>query len=512
MSGYCLEMKNIQKRFVSLKALDGANFRLRTGEVHALLGINGAGKSTLIKILSGIYNKNGGTILINGEETEINRPEDAMRAGISTVYQDPQMIESFTGYENIYLGRENDADGLFASVSRKKLKNMALELLERYPLDIDINKPVYLLSAIEREIIAILRALSNECNILILDEPTSILTEKEKEILFDVVRLLKNNGVSIIYITHHLDEVSQICDSFTVFRNGKEVAEVQIENNYVDPDYIAELMLGKKMDSLYPEKGNATAGEVVLDAQNIQLESKLKNISLQVKKNEIFGVFGLVGSGIDELSKIIFGAMKKDSGTILMNGKTLDDRSPKTVVNDGVFLVPGDRKKEGNIGGLSVANNITLAKLSRVLGKSRLIKFAEEDQHANEMVKHLEIATTSIHKDVEQLSGGNQQKVVIAKGLFTQADLYIFAEPTVGVDVGAKFAIYQTMRDLSKDAAVLMISSDPEEILGNADRVMVMQKGESTLEVAAEDTSLKEMLVHAVSSKELHEEEVKDVE
>lgn len=498
---YCLEMKDIQKQFLSLKALDNANLNVRKGEVHALLGINGAGKSTLIKVLSGVYKRDGGKILIDGAEVNINSPEDAIKAGVSTVYQDPQMIESYTGYENIYLGRESKKKSVFSIIDRKKLRSNAMELLKKYPLEIDLDKPVYLLSAIEREILAVLRALSTDCKLLILDEPTSILTKKEKQILFDVVRVLKEKGVSIIYITHHLDEVSEICDSITVFRNGKNIAEVKIENNYIDPSYVAELMLGKKLDSLYPQKTNAYKGEAVLEAKNISLNGKLNDVNFTANNGEILGIFGLVGSGIDELSKIVFGAMDKSNGEVYKNGEKVELTNPKKVINQGIFLVPGDRKKEGQIGNISIAKNITISKMKRVLGRSGFINKKSENKHANDMVKHLSIATTSIFKNVEQLSGGNQQKVVISKGLFTQAQVYIFSEPTVGVDVGAKFAIYETMRELSKNAAVIIISSDPEEVLGNADKVVVIQNGEVNFEKSAEEATVHEMLVHAVSGK-----------
>lgn len=500
MSECCLEMKGICKNFGSLKALDDASLRVKQGEVRALLGINGAGKSTLIKVLSGVYAKDEGDIYIEGKKVDINSPEDAIKYGISTVYQDPQMVESFSGYENIYLGSETEKNGLFGKMSRKELLKRGKKLLETYPLEIDLEKPVYLLSMIEREIIAVLRALSKNCKILILDEPTSILTDKEKHILFDVVRTLKKRGVSIIYITHHLDEVEKICDGFTVFRNGKQVAEKDIINGKVDSSYIAELMLGQKLEKLYPEK---TKGKEIIPyfkVENLALEGKFQSVDFEANKGEIYGIFGLVGSGIDEISKIIFGAMKKTEGKVYKEGKEIDIKNPKKVIDAGIFLVPGDRKKEGQIGDMSIVHNMSIAKMSRVSNGIKLIHRKEEVKIAKEMQEKLSIATTTIHKKVAQLSGGNQQKVVISKGLFTEGDVYIFTEPTVGVDVGAKFAIYSIMRELAKKAAVLIISSDPEEVLGNADKIMVLHKGCITMEKKAENTNLKEMLVHAVSN------------
>ena len=494
-----LEIRGVNKQFTAVKALDNADFSLQPGEVHALLGINGAGKSTLIKVISGIYTKDSGEIYKDGKQVSIQNPQDAIRLGISTVYQDPQMVESFTGYENIYLGEENRKKGFLTPMSRGEMKKRARELLKEYPLQIDIEKPVYLLSAIEREILAVLRALSKKCDVLILDEPTSILTEKEKHDLFDFIRELKKKGVSIIYITHHLDEVEMICDAFTVFRGGRNIAHEQVADGKVDARHIAELMLGEKLEQLYPVKTRKYLGEEVLRAENIDLRGKLHNISLKLHKGEILGMFGLVGSGIDEISKILYGAMYFNSGEIFLHGKKTELKDTHDAIEKGIYLVPGDRKAEGMIGNLEIAQNITLAKLSRISGRSGLIDRKKELSLAEGLKEKLSIATPDVFKKAGALSGGNQQKVVIGKGLFSQAQVYIFTEPTVGVDVGAKSGIYETMRELAKTAAVLIISSDPEEVLGNADRVMVVNQGRITLSCADDGTTLQEMLVKAAS-------------
>lgn len=500
MEDIYLELKGINKQFAAVHALDNANFCLKKGEVHALLGINGAGKSTLIKVISGIYKKDSGEIYMNGNAVNINNPQDAIQLGISTVYQDPQMIESFTGYENIYLGVENDKKSMLSSMSRKEMLNNAKELLKEYPLDIDVLKPVYSLSAIEREILAILRALSKKCNVLILDEPTSILTEKEKHVLFDFIRSLKTKGVSIIYITHHLDEVEKICDAFTVFRGGRNIAYEQVVHGKVDAHHIAELMLGEKLYQLYPPKSYEYLAEKVMEARNICLDGKLNNINLHLHKGEILGIFGLVGSGIDEISKILYGAMYHTSGDILINNEVVNLHNTGEAIDYGIYLVPGDRKSEGQIGELSILQNLTLAKLSRVSNRATFVNRKLEFKYANELKERLMIATPTVHKKVEELSGGNQQKVVIGKGLFSEAKIYIFSEPTVGVDVGAKSYIYDIMRNLSKTQAVVIISSDPEEVLGNADRVMVLNKGNTALASDSSETTLKDMLVKATSN------------
>lgn len=503
---YVLEMKGIDKSFAGMKALDNASLMLKEGEARALLGINGAGKSTMIKILSGVYTRDAGEIYIDGKLCDIASPQDALACGVSAVYQDPQMVESYTGYENIFLGSENQSKMLFSTINRGKLRDKALELVKKYPFEIDVEKPIYLMSSVEREIIAILRALSKNCRILILDEPTSILTEKEKYILFEFVHILKKQGVSIIYITHHLDEVSQVCDSFSVFRNGKVVCHEDIVDGHVDSDYIAELMLGERLAQLYPDRPEGVEVKPCLEVKNLSMEGKFENISFKANRGEIYGIFGLVGSGIDEISKTLFGAMEESGGTIIKDGETLKLTSPGQAIRKGIFLVPGNRKTEGFLNGIDIAANIVLAKLDKTVKKLGLVDRATEKKDAKELVDKLAIATPSIQKKVNELSGGNQQKVVVAKGLYTDADVYIFAEPTVGVDVGAKSAIYETMRSLAKEAAVIIISSEPEEVLGNSDRVMVIYNGKTTMEKNSGDTSLKEILVHAISSGEVAEQ------
>ena len=500
---YVLEMRGIHKSFAGLRALCDAHLAVKEGEAHALLGINGAGKSTMIKILSGVYTRDSGDIYMDGELRQINSPKDAMACGISAVYQDPQMVESYTGYENIYLGHEGASEAALSAVNRRKLRKQAQELVTRYPFDIDVEKPVYLMSSVEREIIAILRALSKECRILILDEPTSILTEKEKYTLFEFIHTLKRSGVSIIYITHHLDEVAQVCDSFSVFRNGSNVCCEEIHGGAVDSGHIAELMLGERLEQIYPPRAPVFSEDVCLKVRGLTLAGRFENISLEVRRGEVFGVFGLVGSGIDELSKVLVGAIAQTAGTLEKDGKPLNLSSPGAAIRNGLYLVPGNRKTEGFLHNLPIAFNITIAKLDKAVRRLNIVDRRLETQGAQELVEKLAIATPSVQKKVNELSGGNQQKVVIAKGLYTDADVYIFCEPTVGVDVGAKSGIYEMVRKLAQRAAVLIISSEPEEVLGNADRVMVINQGRATLRKNAADATLKEMLVHAISNEEV---------
>ncbi len=503
MEAYRLEMQGIVKEFPGVKALDGAELKLMPGKVHALLGINGAGKSTIIKILSGVYQKDAGDMFLDGKKIKITSPQAAIDHGIATVYQDPNMIPSFTGYENIYLGFESDKKGLFPRINRKKLKQKAEELLKRFSVKIDLNVPVAQLSAVERETIAILRALSREMSILVLDEPTSILTEKETNTLFELIKTLKQQDIAIVYITHHLEEVEQIADQFTIFRDGKSIATLDVKEHGADHKKIAELMLGKTMTSIYPDK-TFQPGETCLSVQELGLNEKFKNISFKARKGEVLGVFGLVGSGIDELGKVLFGIFPKDEGVIEIKGRPVNMKSAADAIKNGILLVPGDRRQEGLIGDEPVRFNVSISNLNRISGKTGLIKAKEEASSVQSLVETLEVAPSDISIEVSLLSGGNQQKVVIAKTLFAEGDVYIFQEPTVGVDVGAKSGIYKLIRELSNDKAVIVISSDCEEIFGNCDRVIVMYKGEPVMAKNMEDTQLDELLLFGVKGGDAH--------
>lgn len=499
MSEYRLEMKDINKSFFSMQALTNANFKLKRGEAHALLGMNGAGKSTLIKILSGIYREDSGQIFIEGKETRIENAQDAMDCGIATVYQHPHLVTSFTGYENIYLGNESKKTGMLSNINREHMKKDALALVEEYHMDLDVTKQVVDMKPVEREMISILTALSRESKILILDEPTSILTKKEKETLFNVVRELKNKGVSIIFVTHRLDEVNEICDEITVFRDGKNVDSIRVGDG-LDTNHIAELMLGKRLEKLYPPKSGSTVSDKVLEAKSITLGARLLGVDLSATRGEILGVFGLVGSGIDELSKVLFSAIRPTSGEIYLNGKLSKMKSPQSAIKNKIFLVPGNRQVEGYIGDQSIASNITLSKIDKVTGALGLIKEKTKRKDAKKMIEDLSIATPNEKKEVSDLSGGNQQKVVVGKGLYTEADIYIFCEPTVGVDVGARYSIYEIMRTLSEKSVVILISSDIEEVFGMSDRVMILNQGKVTMEARAEEITMNAMLVNAVSA------------
>jgi ribose transport system ATP-binding protein len=490
-----LEMTGILKEFPGVRALDNADFSLARAEVHALLGINGAGKSTLIKVLSGVYQADAGQIELDGEALKINSPQDAIDHGIATVYQDPQMIPSFTGYENIFLGAESDSAGLFPRIRRKELLARGQALLDRFPVDIDLTRPVGELSAVEKESIAILRALSREnMRVLVLDEPTSILTRREIDTLFEQIRVLKASGISIIYITHRLDEVFRIADRLTIFRDGRNVATCNTSDADVDHAYIAKMMLDRELSNVYPPKGKAS-GDTVLVVNKLARAGDFAHTSFSVGRGRILGVFGLVGSGIDALCKTLFGALPCTDGSIEINGRALTLDSPNAAITNGLFLVPGDRRTEGQISDESVSFNVILSNMARVAGLGCLIRPAHERRDAWSMVEELGIKTPDVTEDVSLLSGGNQQKVVMAKGLYTDAQVYIFQEPTVGVDVGAKAGIYAMIRKLAVEKAVIVVGSDCEEIYGLCDHAMVMYQGRVVMDKATTEVELEQMLL-----------------
>jgi ABC-type sugar transport system ATPase subunit len=492
-------MKGITKEFPGIKALAGVDFDLQAGEVHALLGINGAGKSTLIKILAGIYSKDGGEIFINGEKVELNDAVRAKALGIATVYQDPQVIPSFTGYENIFLGSETENHSVFSVINRRNLKKRAQALLEKYPFHVDLNKPVMELETIEKEAIAVLRALSQEnTSILVLDEPTSILTHEEIQILFKHIEVLKSRGISVIYITHRLDEVFQVADRFTVLRDGKTVGTYAVKEEGVDSNKITELMLGEKLSQVYPVKTSQSDAEV-LRTENFSMAGRFENINLTAHRGEIVGIFGLVGSGFDELCKALYGILPATGGKLFINGKEVVHDCVKTAACNGVFLIPGDRRIEGQVSDENIAFNTTLANLKKISAVLGLVRSSQERKDTEKMIDLLNIRATGPAQKVGVLSGGNQQKVVIGKGLYADRDIYIFEEPTVGVDVGAKAGIYHLIRELSKDKAVIVVSSDCEEVYGICDHALVLYKGKVVLDKPIQNTRLDEMLLFGLT-------------
>lgn len=494
MGNTILKMDGITKQFPGVLALDKASFELTRGEVHALLGINGAGKSTLIKVLSGINQIEGGKIWIDGKAVEIDGTTAARKLGVATVYQAPEMVPSFSGYENVFLGNESTRSGFFSYIDRQELRRHANEVLKQFPIDVDLDRPVSELAPIEREAVSILRALVLEdIKILILDEPTSILSHREIQILFSLIRSLKEQGVSIIYVTHNLNEVFEITDRFTVFRAGQNVGTFPSDKATYSHNDIAELMLGNKLQSVYPE-ASESYGETLFAIEDLAYGQVFEDVTFEVRRNEIVGIFGLVGSGLDELCKTMFGDLRADTGEIRIAGVPQNFRSCADAIDAGIFLVPADRHTEGYFSDESIAFNTTISNLPGVSSRG-IVRRKAETNATLALIDELKLAPGDPHGNISKLSGGNQQKAVMAKGFFTDSSVYIFAEPTVGVDIGAKALIYHAIRDLSTRCATIVASSDVEEVYGIADRILVVYEGKVVLNATKTDVSLDDVLV-----------------
>lgn len=498
MTDIVLRMTGINKQFGPVKALDDVSFELERGEIHALLGTNGAGKSTLVKILSGVYLKDSGTIEVGGKVVEFTGPRDAIENGVAAVQQHPEMVPGLTGYENIYLGREQQAPGLFRRFNRKALRTRADELLKRFPLGIDLSQDVGNMPAVDREVIAVLHALTrDDITILILDEPTSTLTEREKALLFRLMRALKDIGIAIVYITHRLEEVFEIADRFTIFRGGRNVGTMRSADARLSGVSIPEMMLGEKSGHLYPDRVSAP-GETLLEARGLGQNGIFEGVDLQARRGEVLGVFGLVGSGMDELSKMLFGVMKPHHGEILVKGAKVELRGPDDALRRGIFLVPGDRRTEGLTMSRDVSFNMTLANLSRAAGLAGLIKGRAEQSNSTDLAGRVALQPPILARNASLFSGGNQQKIVIAKGLYAQSDIYIFVEPTVGVDIGARSKLYALIRELAQTKAVIVMSSDCDEVYGLSDRVIALYKGRVAFQSAAEETTRDQLLAAGI--------------
>lgn len=490
-----LSMRAIDKRFGDVKALDDVGFSLIEGEIHALLGVNGAGKSTLIKILSGVYAKDSGQIEIGGTAFDLGTPRAAIEAGVASVQQHPELVGDLTGAENIFLGAEGRRPGLFTRLNRADIAARAAAVLARFPIEIDLSRKVADMPAVDREIVAILHALRLEnARILILDEPTSTLTEREKASLFALMRMLKARGIAIIYITHHLEEVYEIADRFTVFRGGRNVACHTVAQARAEHISIPNLMLGSTTGLAFPPRATTASGEVMLEARGLGCDGLFRGVSFTARKGEILGIFGLVGSGVDELSKALFGALQPTAGEIRHKGTPAKFKSPAQALKAGIFLVPGDRRAEGLTLDENVIFNTTVANLGRASFAS-LLRFGANRRAAAALAEQVDLQPRRLDRTLRGFSGGNQQKVVIAKGLFRQAGVYIFVEPTVGVDIGARSIIYALMREIAKDAAVIIISSDCDEVHGVADRTLALYKGAPIGAVSGETT--RDELLHA---------------
>ncbi len=490
-----LQMKNITKEFPGVKALDNVNLELHEGKVMALMGENGAGKSTLMKILSGVYKKNSGQIFYKGEETDIKGPKDAGEKGIAIIHQELNLVKDISIGENIFLGREPKSG---FRIDFNKLHEESDKLLQKLNVDISSKELVENLSIAQMQMIEIAKALSLNAQIIIMDEPTDALTDKETKSLFNVINELKSEGKAIVYISHRLKEIFEICDYITVLRDGKYVGTEEIIN--LDEDKMIEMMVGRKLTDQFP-RTEAKIGENVLEVKNLN-NKYIDNISFEVKAGEILGISGLMGAGRTELAKTIYGHIKKDSGKILKYGKEIENKSAKDAIKNRIAYVSEDRKGDGLILELSVKENMSISSLDRVSSLFKIDK-KKELERVNSYIQRMRIKTPSENQLIKNLSGGNQQKIAIAKALMTHPDVLILDEPTRGVDVGAKKEIYDLINEFKDQGkAVIMISSEMPEILGLSDRIIVLSQGKITGEFDIEDATQESILKCAVEAKE----------
>ncbi|ABX31368.1 ABC transporter related [Petrotoga mobilis SJ95] len=490
-----LAMKNITKSFPGVKALENVDFNVESGEVHALIGANGAGKSTLMKILAGTYEDYGGEILINNNKVEIKNPIDAKRNGIVIVYQevDTALIPHLTVAENIMMDYIIEGkNGVL--INWNDIKKRAKRVISELGLDINVNQKINELSLSEKQMVLIARAIFHEARYLILDEPTAPLSVEETNKLFDILRKLKNDGMSVIFISHRLNEVFQMAEKITVLRDGKIVGTFDIDDMTIDK--AVEKMLGKKLENNYP-KTETKIGDTLLEVKNLSGTGGINNVSLTVREGEIIGLAGLVGAGKTELCKLIFGEGKIKEGEIRLKGKRINPKAPAEAVREGLVLVPEERRKEGVLVYESIETNITLPTLEKYC-RGIFMQKNKIKQVSREIIKQVGIKTPSEKQLVANLSGGNQQKVATGKWFLSDAEVFIFDELTKGVDVGSKVEIYELIGDLVQDGkGVIYASCEFGEILGLTDRIYVMYNGTVVKELVTKDTTEEELLYYA---------------
>ena len=486
-NNYILTLKNITKEFPGVKALDDVTINIERGTIHGLVGENGAGKSTLIKVLAGIYQPNKGEIILDGKPCRFNSPIEARRAGISVVHQEIKLAEPLSVAENMFLGNVQLKNGL---VDWKGMRRRAREIVEDLGMDIDINAQVSSLTVAKKQIVEIMHAINNNSRILIMDEPSAVLTDRELEVMFRIVKQLRDEGITIIYISHRLDEIFGLCSNVSVLRDGRHIDTIPVAS--IDRQGLINMMVGREMGQEYPkEVGNV--GGTILEVKNLS-RGILQDISFEVKSGEVFGISGLVGAGRTELARAILGIDKPESGEVYVRGKKVHYRTFADAIRDGLGLIPEDRKLQGLVQIMSVKRNTTLVNMKRVL-RAGVISSSLEEKLSKEYADKLHVVTPSMETEVQSLSGGNQQKVVIAKWLFQNSEILFLDEPTRGIDVGAKAEIYRLINRMAKEGkTIIMISSEMPELLGLCDRIMVMHEGHKMGELnAAEATQEKIM-------------------
>lgn len=489
-----LALNSVSKRFPGVLALDRVSFSLRRGEAHALCGENGAGKSTLMKVMSGVYQADEGELVYKGKACRFACSVDAEAAGIAIIHQELNLVPDLTVAENIFLAREPKR-GIF--IHRRKMRADAQALLDRLKLRINPDQLVKTLSCAQQQMVEIAKALSLNTEVLIMDEPTSSLTESETGQLFDIINDLKRGGVSVVYISHRLDELKHIIDRVTVLRDGKFVCTDDFSN--ISLDTIVAKMVGRTLDEKFPERASSPTTDALLTVQDLAQPGVFGPVSFDLRRGEILGFSGLMGAGRTEVARAIFGADPVASGAILLGQEEVNIKSPIDAINHGIAYLSEDRKQHGLAIRMSVAANLTLTNMAAVANRFGFIDFAREEAVSKRYIEALGIKTPSAKQVVKNLSGGNQQKIVISKWLFRDSKIIFFDEPTRGIDVGAKFAIYQLMDKLASEGiGVVLITSELPEIMGMTDRVAVFHGGKITGIVNTRETT-QEKIMHLAS-------------
>jgi len=469
---YIVEMRNISKFFGGVKALKNVSLTIKRGEVHALMGENGAGKSTLMKILAGAYQKDEGQIFVEGKEAKVSSPKDMIKLGVSVIYQEFMLAPDLSVAENIFIDHLVDS-GMF--INWKRLKQRAKEQLIKLGFDdIDPEQKVGSLSVAYQQIVEICKCLARDSKVLVFDEPTAVLTFSETQKLFDIIRNLKANGVGIVYISHRLEEIMELSDRITILKDGEYVGTVPTAD--INKEKLVSMMVGREISQLFPKR-NAKIGEEILRVENLSAGKMVKDVSFSIRKGEVVGFSGLVGSGRTETMRAIFGADQRDSGKVIFFGKEVNFKDPKDAIKNGLGFLPEDRKHQGLLLEQSIRMNTTLASMSKVK-KFDIINHKKEKEYVKELLASIATKYGSTEDNANSLSGGNQQKVALAKWVAADCKCIILDEPTRGVDVGAKTEIYNIINQLAESGvAVILISSEMTEIIGMSDRVIVMRQG-----------------------------------
>jgi len=503
MDSLLIEMRAIDKAFAGVKACEDCRFDLRPGEVHALVGENGAGKSTLMKILAGVYHKDAGQILLRGQEVEINSPHAAQMLGVTMIHQELNLMPHLTIAQNIFIGREPRQPIPFM-LDEAKLNQQAEALLSTLHLSLNPKQRVGGLTVARQQMVEIAKALSYNSQVLVMDEPTAALTEAEIEELFHMIRRLREQGIGIVYISHRMEEIRRISDRVTVMRDGHYVDTLLTPETTIDR--VISLMVGRTIYESKPELPETPPEDVVLEVRNLNRGRELRDVSFHLKRGEILGFAGLMGAGRTEVARAIVAADPCDSIEVRVRGKVVAIRSPKDAVKHGIGYLSEDRKRYGLIVGMDVANNVGMASLTRFLTPFGTIDDKRISEKATAHIQSLSIKTPSVRQRVRNLSGGNQQKVVIAKWLTADTDILIFDEPTRGIDVGAKSEIYKLLNELARQGkSIIMISSELPEILRMSHRIIVMCEGRITGELTSAEATQEKIMQFATQRTELVE-------